>query len=84
MYTPLEPDDDLARVLDAITRRSLARRGKVALLVRLDAPDAVVRLELDDENSVRIHLDGTLVNVVPHWAVVRALEMARAGRGREN
>lgn len=80
--TAADPDEDTLRVLDAITRRSLARRGETALLARLDEPDARVLVDVDGNDDVRVHLDGVLVNVVPSADLSRAMAMARAGRPR--
>lgn len=83
-YSPLLDTDDVKRVVDALTRASLKRRGKLDQLARLDDPTATVRVELDDEDAVRVHLDGELINVVPRVALEHATGLLRMSRKHTN
>lgn len=83
-YTPVEPSEDVWRVLDAILRRALARRGLTDVLARLDTPGAVVRVELDDEDATRVFVDGTLATIVPRPDLEHAVGLARIARGHSN
>jgi hypothetical protein len=83
-YTRLDPADDLVRVVAAIARRALVRRGMPDVAARLDDPAAIVRLELDDEDATVVWVDGVKATVIPRADLERVVAIARAGRGSVN
>lgn len=83
----VDPDAFNETVIRAVTLANLRKRGELGLIARLEDPEAIVRVERDDEDHLLVHLDGRVICRIPPAALENAVRLIReAGerRGRLN